>query len=112
MLKTKHFFPFIKMVKALDIKDELKEIYNKTKGKKKEDLDQLDKEEGIDYLFLFIEKLPNAEKEVMDFLALYTGKSKGDLDELDIDDTWNILKDLFMDEKFKVFFQRAVKSIQ
>lgn len=109
MLKTKHFFPFVKMVKALNIKDELKAMYRKTKGKTKKDLAQLDEEEGIDYLFLFVEKLPNAEAEVMDFLAVYTGKSTQEVAEMDIDETFEIIKEVVMDEKFQVFFQQAVK---
>jgi hypothetical protein len=110
MLKTKHVFPFIKMIKALDIKTELKAMYAKMKGKTKEEIDQMDDEEGIDYLFLFIEKLPNAEKEVMDFLMVYTGKDKKELDEQDLEVTYETIKGILMDEKFQVFFQRAMKQ--
>lgn len=110
MLKTKHVFPFIKMIKALGIKAELKSMYAKMREKTKEELDQLDEEEGIDYLFLFIEKLPNAEREVMDFLAVYTGKSKKELDDQDLEVTFETIKGILMNEKFQVFFQRAMKQ--
>lgn len=110
MLKTKHVFPFIKMIKALDIKNELKAMYGKIKGKTPEEISQLDKEEGIEYLFMFIEKLPGAEKEVMAFLQLYTNKSKDELEEQDLDVTFNMIKEILMDEKFQVFFQQAMKQ--
>jgi hypothetical protein len=109
MLKTRHFFPFIKMVKALDIKGELKEMYRKTRGKTPEELAQLDETEGIDYLFLFVEKLPGAEREVMEFLVVYTGKTREELDNLDLDETYNIVKEVLTDERFQRFFQQAVK---
>lgn len=109
MLKTKHFFPFIKMIKALDIKDELKEIYQKTRGKSQEELGHIDESEGIDYLYMFVEKLPNAEKEVMDFLAIFTGRTRDEIDELGIDETFEIISQIVTDESFQSFLSRAVK---
>jgi acyl-CoA reductase-like NAD-dependent aldehyde dehydrogenase len=110
MLKTKHVFPFIKMIRALDIKTELKAMFAKAKGKTKEELEQLDEEEGIEYLFIFIDKLPNAEREVMDFLTLYTEKTRKELDEQDIEFTFETIKGIVMDEKFQAFFQLAMKQ--
>lgn len=109
MLKTKHFFPFIKMVKALDIKDALKEMYQKVKGKSQEELAQMDETEGIDYLFLFVEKLPNAEKEFYEFLSVYLDKSIPELKDMDLLELIETIKDIFQDPNFKAFFQRAVK---
>jgi hypothetical protein len=109
MLKTKHFFPFIKMVKALDIKDDLKSFYQKVQGKSKEELENLDNLESFDYLYLFIEKLPNAEKEVMNFLSIFLEKPIHDIEEMEITEMWKVISDLFKDESFKTFFQQAVK---
>jgi ribosome assembly protein YihI (activator of Der GTPase) len=109
MLKTKHFFPFIKMVKALDIKDELKAMYQKSKGKTEEELEKMDKDEGLDYLFMFIEKLPNGEKEVMSFLSVYLEKSIKEVEEIPLDEMVSIISGIFQDPKFKIFFQQAVK---
>lgn len=108
MLKTKHFFPFIKMIRALDIKDELKEIFRKTRGKSASELEQLDDEEGIDYVFLFVEKLPNAEKEVMEFLSVYTEKTREEVGDMELDEVFGVLKEVVTDEKFLGFFKQAV----
>ncbi|MGJ9383237.1 hypothetical protein [Salipaludibacillus sp. CF4.18] len=109
MLKTKHFFPFIKMVKALDIKNELKEFYQKTQGKSEKELEQLDDTESFDYLYIFIEKLPNAEKEVMSFLGIFLEKKQKEIDDMEILEMFNVLKDVIKDPSFKTFFQTAVK---
>ncbi len=111
-LKTKHFFPFIKLIKALDIKNEFKEMYSKAKGKTEEELEELDKTEGLDYMFMLIEKLPNAEKETFNFLSVYTGKSKEDIEEMEIDEIAEVIKTVLMDEKLQVFFQQAMKQMK
>jgi hypothetical protein len=109
MLKTKHFFPFIKMIKALEIKEDLKAFYQKVQGKTKEELENLDSLEGFDYLYLFIEKLPNAEKEVMNFLSMFLEKPVNEIEEMALDEMWKVISDLFKDPLFKTFFQSAVK---
>ena len=109
MLKTKHFFPFIKMVKALDIKDTLKEFYQKTKGSTQEELEQLDESESFDFIYIFVEKLPLAEKEVMSFLSVFLEKSQEDVNEMAITEIIDVIKGVFQDPNFKVFFQAAVK---
>ena len=110
MLKTKHFFPFVKMIKALDLRDAFREMYDKAKGKTEEELGKLDENgEGLNYLFIFIDRLPNAEKEVYKFLEVYTGKAKDEIDELDLTEITEILKEVLMDEQFKVFFQQAMR---
>ena len=109
MLKTKHFFPFIKMVKALNIKGDLKSFYQKSKGKSAEELEELDGTESFDYLYVFIEKLPNAEKEVMNFLIVFLEKPQKDVDEMEIIEVYNVIKGVFQDPNFQTFFQAAVK---
>ncbi|MGJ9381533.1 hypothetical protein [Salipaludibacillus sp. CF4.18] len=109
MLKTKHFFPFIKMVKALDIKNELKEFYQKTQGKSEKELEQLDDTESFDYLYIFVEKLPNAEKEVMSFLGIFLDKKQKEIDDMELVEMFNVLQGIFKDSSFKAFFQAAVK---
>ena len=109
MLKTKHFFPFIKMVKALDVKDLLKEFHQKSKGKTEEELDGLDELESFDYLYVFVEKLPNAEKEVNNFLCVFLEKPQKDVDEMEIAEVYNVIKGIFQDPNFQTFFQAAAK---
>lgn len=109
MLKTKHFFPFVKAVKALDIKEELKEIFQKTRGKTEEELEQMDEVEQFDYLYIFIDKLPNAEKEIMSFLVVFLEKDKKEVEEMELTEMFNVFQDIFKDPNFQTFFRSAVK---
>lgn len=109
MLKTKHFFPFIKMVKALDIKEDLKNLYQKSRGKSEEELEELDNVESFDFLYIFVEKLPPAEKEVMNFLVLFLEKPQKEVDEMELLEVYNVIKGVFQDPNFQTFFQAAVK---
>jgi hypothetical protein len=97
------------MVKALDIKEDLKAFYQKVKGKSEEELSNLDEMEGFDYLYLFIEKLPNAEKEVMNFLSLFLEKPLKEIEDIPFAEMWKTISGLFADPNFKSFFQQAVK---
>lgn len=108
VLKTKHLFPFIRMIKALDIKNEIKEIAQLMK-QYDNDTSKLDEEKGLDFFFLFIEKLPNAENEVMDFLAVFTEKKRKEIEDMPVEELWGILKEVVTDPNFRVFFQQALK---
>lgn len=97
------------MIKSLDIKDDLKAFYQKVQGKTEEELKNLDNLEGFDYLYVFIDKLPNAEKEVMSFLSVFLEKPVKEVEEMGIEEMFKTIMELFKDPLFKTFFQSAVK---
>ena len=112
-LKTKHLFPFIRLVNKLNIKNELKEFYFKrpdVTGMSDEDKKRLADERKIDFVFMFLEKAENVEKEFLSFLAIYSEKSVEEINKLEITETFAIVKDIVSDKNFEVFFQQAVKS--
>jgi hypothetical protein len=111
-LITKHLFPFIRMINKLNIKEDLKEFYlNKidVSGKTDKEIARIEDERGMDFVFLILEKLPQAENEVYDFLALYSGKTVEELQEAELEETISLLTTLFQDKLFTAFFQQAVK---
>lgn len=111
-LTAKHLFPFIRMIAKLNIKQQLKEFYfNKVdvNGKTPEEIENIKNERGFDFVFIVLEKLPNAEKEVFEFLALYSGKTVQELQEAEIPELMDLLKQVFQDKSFTSFFQQAVK---
>jgi hypothetical protein len=111
-LSTKHLFPFIKMINKLNVKHEIKEFFvNKLDitDKSEEEKEQLTKERGLDLVFVLLEKLPNAEKEVFYFLALYSGKSVEEIESQEIQETIDMLLALFKDKAFSSFFTQATK---
>jgi hypothetical protein len=112
-LTTKHLFPFLRLMKALDIKNELKLIVRKNK----EDLGELTEEErealtqekGIDLVFALLEKMPNAEKEIKSFLALYTDRTVEDIEALPVEEFIALIKQFFKEPVLKSFLQQAAK---
>lgn len=111
-LSTVHLFPFIRMINKLDIKHEIKEFFtNKldVTGKSEEEKKQLIDARGLEFVFILLEKMPNAEKEVFELLALYSGKSVEEIKSAELPDTIALIKNLFQDEAFSAFFQQATK---
>lgn len=109
MLKGKCFFPLLRLVKKIDIKEELKKLAIDVTGKSDEEKERITKEKGIELLFLLAERLGEAEKETFEFVSVYLEKTIQEVKEMDILEISELLKTLFTDEKFKVFFQQAMK---
>ena len=107
-LTVKHLFPFLKLMKALNIKEEFKEIMKNRKTEEEVSPETLE-EKGIDLIFILFEKMPNAEKEIKAFLALYSGKTYEEIEELPVDEFIDIIKQFFREDSFKSFFTQAVK---
>lgn len=111
-LTVKHLFPFLKLMKALNIRDEFKNIMkNKVDVSDMSDEDRGDllQEKGIDLVFTLIEKMPNAEKEIKSFLAIYAEKSAEEIESLSVEEFIALIKQFLAEPSFKSFFTQAVK---
>lgn len=111
-LTVKHLFPFLKLMKALNIREEFKNIVkNKVDVTEmtEEEKNEILQERGMDILFTLMEKMPNAEKEIKSFLALYTERTVEDIEALSIDEFIGLCKQFFNEPEFKSFFTQAVK---
>jgi hypothetical protein len=111
-LTVKHLFPFLKLMKALNIKDELKTLL-----KNKIDVTDLDdaaqnelmQERGLDMVFMLMTKMPDAEREIKSFLALYSDQTLEDIEALPIEEFIDLIKQFFAEPQFKSFFKQAAK---
>ena len=111
-LTVKHLFPFLKLMKALNIKEEFKNVI-----KNKIDVTDLDEaqqsellqERGMDLVFMLMEKMPSAEREIKSFLALYADKSLEEIEELPVEEFIDLIKQFFAEPQFKSFFKQAAK---
>jgi hypothetical protein len=111
-LTTKHLFPFLKLMRALNIKDEFKAIYRQKhtfEGLTEDEIGQQVDDKGIDLIFLLMEKFPNAEKEIKAFLAIYADKSAEEMDNMPVDEFFALIKQFLKEPAFKSFFSQAVK---
>lgn len=111
-LTVKHLFPFLKLMKALQIREDFKAmVKNKIniEDMTDEDRETLLQERGIDLVFTFMEKMPNAEREIKSFLALYDEKSLEEIEALSIDEFIELIKKFLKEPQLKSFFKQAVK---
>ena len=111
-LTVKHLFPFLKLMKALNIKDEFKNLL-----KNKIDVTDLDEaaqselmqERGLDMVFMLMTKMPDAEREIKSFLALYSDQTLEDIEALPVEEFIDLIKQFFAEPQFKSFFKQAAK---
>jgi len=109
-LQTKHFFPFVRMVRALGGKQLLAEILklrreaSKQKGK---DVDELTEEVGVEIMGILIDRLPDAENEIFDFLSAFTGRSRQEIEDQPITETIDMVRQIVSDPTFLDFFKSA-----
>jgi hypothetical protein len=111
-LTVKHLFPFLKLMKALNIREEFKNLMkNKVDVSEltEEEQTQLMQEKGIDILFTLMEKMPNAEKEIKSFIALYAEKSLEEIEALSVEAFIEQIKTFLNEPDLKSFFKQAVK---
>jgi len=104
-LQTKHFFPFLRMVRAIGGKELLGEIMRLREKANQGDVEAA----GMELVGILVERLPDAENEVMGFLSLFTGTPREELEEQPIEELFETLKTLVTDSKFFDFFKSAAK---
>lgn len=111
-LTVKHLFPFLKLMKALNIKDELKKLMkNKVDatGMDEEQQAEVMQERGIEMVFMLMEKMPDAEREIKSFLALYSDQTLEQIEELPVEEFIDLIKQFFAEPQLKSFFKQAAK---
>ena len=111
-LTVKHLFPFLKLMKALNIRDEFKDILkNKVDitGLSEEQQGEILQEKGIDIIFTLMEKMPNAEREIKSFLALYAEKTQDEIEALPVDEFIDLIREFLKEPQLRSFFKQAAK---
>lgn len=104
-LQTRLFFPFVRAVRALGAKDVLLAIERAMK----DNGGQLTNEAGLQVLGELVERLPDAEDEVLDFLAQFLGKTRDEVEEMDLfEETLPAVEAVFRDVKFPDFLRSAL----
>lgn len=111
-LTVKHLFPFLKLMKALNIKEEIKNILkNKVdvSGLTDEQKEEVMQDKGIELMFGMMEKMPDAEREIKHFLTIYADKSLDEIEALSVEEFIALARQLFAEPSFKSFFTQAAK---
>src|SRR5690606_25510983 len=104
-LQTRLFFPFVRAVRALGAKDVLLAIERAMK----DNGGQLTNEAGLQVLGELVERLPDAEDEVLDFLEQFFVKTRDEFEEIDVfAEILPAVKAVFRDVKFPDFVRSAL----
>ncbi|AAK78044.1 hypothetical protein BJV85_000100 [Clostridium acetobutylicum] len=107
-LKTSDLFSLSRILKKMNIKDELKRLAANITGTPKE-RKKAEKELEIDMIMLFIENISNAEQETYKFLADLSGKTPQEISEQAPKETISMIKEVFSKEGFNDFLSLASK---
>ena len=73
------------------------------------ELQQDQRVKGLELLFLVLEKLPNAEKEVFTFLSKVYEIPVSEIEELEFDEVGIMIKNIILSESFQRFFTLILK---
>lgn len=111
MLKGYMIIPIIKVVKKIITKEEAKALLKRVdvSTKTKEEIEEITKEKGLDIIYFILEKLPEAEKEIFEVIALHKKIKFEEAKELDLPVLIEAIKEIVEDESMKQVFTLAMK---
>lgn len=108
-LKTSDLFSMSRILKKMNIKDEIKGLAKDITGATPEEKKKAEQSMEIDLAMLFVENIGSAEKEIYKFFADLTGKTAADIENMDLNDFINLVKELFNQDGFASFLSTASK---
>ena len=109
-LLAKDAFKLIKIIKKLDLKTALKEMYSSKKVKDKDsNEDETNRQLGLDIAFVIIENMDAAENEIFELLASVSDKTVNEIRELELSELIAMIRDIFVENDLASFFKSAVK---
>ncbi len=120
-LTTSLFFPFLRMIRAMNGPKLIQEFNRLSKRAAEEAkaagddpavVAEAQNRMGMEFATLLLQYLPDAEDETLDFLARYSGKSRKEIEDQDLFETFELVKQLFQDPRFGDFLRSAARGTQ
>lgn len=108
-LKTSDLFKLSRIIKKMNIKNEIKGLAKDITGDTSEGKKKAEQNLQIDLAMLFAENVGAAEKEIYKFFADLTGKSSTKIENMDLKDFMNLVQELFNEEDIGSFLSTASK---
>ena len=108
-LKTSDLFVLSRILKKMNIKDEIKGLAKDITGATVKAKKAAEQGMEIDLTMLFVENIGNAEPEIYKFLGSLSGKKAQEIADQSPADTINMVKELFSQEGFTDFLSLASK---
>ena len=107
-LKTSDLFKLSKIVKKMDVKEDVKSLAVDVTGKSDEEKLKINQDLQVDLLFLFMERLGNAEQDIYSFLADLCFVTENEIKDMDLDEFIGLVKELFAQESLGQLFTMAL----
>jgi len=108
MLKGGCFFPLLKLIKKVNLKQDIKNLTVNVTNETDEEKKAISNDNGLDLAFIIIDKIADAEKETWDFMTVYLEKPIEEIKEMDIFDIAEIIAELIKDKRFQTVFHKAI----
>ena len=108
-LKTKDLFSLSRIVKKMNIKEDIKELAQNITGLAKEDKEKAEQSMQVDIMLIFVENLGSAEKDVYKLLGDLTDKTAKEIEDMDLTEFMAIITELFKQDGLGKLFQTALK---
>ncbi len=108
-LKTADLFSLSKIIKKMNIKEDIKALTRSITGVPEEEKKKAAQDFQIDFLMLFVENVGNAEKEVYKLLGDLDGRAPKEIEEMEVDKFMQLVKELFGQENLGSFLSTALK---
>jgi len=111
MLKGYMVVPIIKVIKKIITKEEAKALLKRVdvSTKTAEEITKITQEKGFDIIYFILEKLPEAEKEIFEVLALHKKIKPEEAKELDLPELIQAIHEIVEDESMRQVFTLAMK---
>lgn len=102
-IKTEVIFKLLKVIKKIGILQEVKGMFKTVSSKSKEELQEIQEDMGMDLVIKIVSNLDLAENEFYELIASIKEINIKQAKELELDETIEVLKALFISEVFKGF---------
>ncbi|SHH36091.1 hypothetical protein [Clostridium grantii] len=110
---TADLFTIAKIVKKMNVKQQLKQILfsnvEDIKGKTDNEIILAKKEAQFEIIMMIIENIDNAEQDLYAFLAKITEQKAKDIQNMEIDKFIELMQELFESESFNKVFTVALR---
>ncbi|MFT8312961.1 MAG: hypothetical protein ABF633_01755 [Clostridium sp.] len=108
-LKTADLFSLTRIIKKMNIKNEIKALAKDVTGLSDEDKLKAKDSINIDLILLFVENIGNAEKEIYKLLSDMSDKTVKEIENQSPIKTVEMIQSIFEDEEIESFLKLALK---
>lgn len=108
-LKTADLFSLSRILKKMNVKDDIKKVATNVTGLAEEDKKKAEQTMQIELMMIFVENIGSAEKEINKLLGDLTGKTPKEIEDLGLPELIDLFKELMAQEGVGSFLSTAVK---